>query len=180
MRLRVWAPGIGGPVIRGGRYDDLVGRYGAGLPATGLALDLDALDQALCAAQLGQLSIAGATPAPACMVATCARPVARELGAALRAAAVGEAEAARARGLRSWIEREPDLEHAWRLAERRGAERLTWIDTEHRDDRDHHDHGEPAAALIVRRWHYESDRASERAGAWREISQAPMSKRSPS
>lgn len=172
VRLRVWAPGVGGPVVRGGRYDDLVGRYGAGLPATGLALDLDALDQALCAAQpgqlgqLGQLGIAGAAPIPGWMVATCARSVGRELGAALRAAAVGEAGAARARGLRSWIEREPDLEHAQRLAERRGAERLTWIDISHADQVGHVD------ALIVRRWHYDS--------GWREDSEATMSNRSPS
>lgn len=161
VRLRVWAPGVGGPVVRGGRYDDLVGRYGAGLPATGLALDLDALDQALCAAHGGQRAI-GSAPTPAWMVATCARPVGRELQAALRAAAVREAGAARERGLRSWIEREPDLEHAQRLAERRGAERLTWIDV-----------GGPTAAPIVRRWYYE-------AGGWREDSEATMSNRSPS
>jgi ATP phosphoribosyltransferase regulatory subunit len=166
VRLRVWAPGVGGPVVRGGRYDDLVGRYGAGLPATGLALDLDALDQALWADQAGG-QVVGAAPTPACMVATCARPVGRELGAALRAAAVGEAGAARARGLRSWIEREPDLEHAQRLAERRGADRLTWIDT---------DHGGPTAALIVRRWYHQSGGQS----GWREDPQASMSNRSPS
>lgn len=169
VRLRVWAPGVGGPVVRGGRYDDLVGRYGAGLPATGLALDLDALDLALCAAHSGQPGMAGAAPTPACMVATCARPVGRELGAALRAAAVGEAGAARERGLRSWIEREPDLEHAQRLAERRGAERLTWIDISHGEDGHH---GDPTAALIVRRWHFDS--------GWREDPEASMSKRSPS
>jgi ATP phosphoribosyltransferase regulatory subunit len=159
VRLRVWAPGVGGPVVRGGRYDDLVGRYGAGLPATGLALDLDALDQALCAAQLSQQGQPGQPGMSACMVATCARSLGRELDAALRAAAVGEAGAARERGLRSWIEREPDLEHAQRLAERRGAERLTWIDI---------DHAASSAALIVRRWHYDS--------GWREDPEATMSK----
>lgn len=46
-RLRVWAPGVAAPVLRGGRYDDLVGRFGAPAPATGFALDLDALQQAL-------------------------------------------------------------------------------------------------------------------------------------
>lgn len=168
VRLRVWAPGVGGPVVRGGRYDDLVGRYGAGLPATGLALDLDALDQALCAAHGGQRAI-GAAPQPAWMVATCARSVSRDLQAALRAAAVREAGAARERGMRSWIEREPDLEHAKRLAERRGAERLTWIAIESRE----HHHGGPAEALIVRRFDHE-------AGGWHEDSEATMSNRSPS
>lgn len=46
-RLRAWAPGVAAPVLRGGRYDDLVGRFGAPAPATGFALDLDALQQAL-------------------------------------------------------------------------------------------------------------------------------------
>ncbi len=46
-RLRAWAPGVAAPVLRGGRYDDLVGRFGAAAPATGFALDLDALQQAL-------------------------------------------------------------------------------------------------------------------------------------
>jgi ATP phosphoribosyltransferase regulatory subunit len=171
VRLRVWAPGVGGPVVRGGRYDDLVGRYGAGLPATGLALDLDALDQALCAGevgQLGNLGIAGAPPA--WMVATCARSVGRELDAELRAAAVSEAGAARDQGLRSWIEREPDLEHAQRLAERRGAERLTWIDTEPGQQ------AGPAAALVVRRWHWSGGWD----GGWREEPRATTSNRSPS
>jgi ATP phosphoribosyltransferase regulatory subunit len=149
VRLRMWAPGVGGPVVRGGRYDALVGRYGAGLPATGLAFDLDALDQALCAARPGH--VAGQRHADACMVATCTRPRDRELIAALRAAAVGEAGAARAKGLRSWIERELDLEQAQRLAERRGAERLSWIDIEHRG---------PTATPVVRRWHF--------ADGWRE------------
>jgi ATP phosphoribosyltransferase regulatory subunit len=149
VRLRVWAPGVGAPVIRGGRYDDLVGRYGAGLPATGLAIDLDVLDQALGASQ----TFIGVEPTPACMVATCARPSGRELVAALRAVAVGEAGAARARGLRAWIERELDLEHAQRLAERRGVEQLTWIDI---------DQPGPTAAPVVRRWHF--------ADGWREES----------
>jgi ATP phosphoribosyltransferase regulatory subunit len=30
----------------GGRYDDLIGRFGRPLPAVGLALDLDALAEA--------------------------------------------------------------------------------------------------------------------------------------
>ncbi len=46
-RLRVWAPGVADPVLRGGRYDDLVGLFGPAAPATGFALDLGALQQAL-------------------------------------------------------------------------------------------------------------------------------------
>jgi ATP phosphoribosyltransferase regulatory subunit len=140
VRLRVWTPGVGSPIVRGGRYDDLVARYGVGLPATGLALELDALDQALCAAQL---RVVGADPPAARMVATSARELGREALAALRAAAVGEATVAREAGLRAWIERELDLEQAQDLALRRGAEQLTWIDIEGR-----------TLAPIVRRWQF--------------------------
>ena len=149
VRLRVWAPGVGSPVARGGRYDDLVGRYGAGLPATGLAFELDALDQALCAARL---TVAGAEPSRARMIAISARPVGREAMAALRSVAVGEAAAARERGLRAWIERELDLESAQVLAQRRNAEQLTWIDI-----------GGPTTTPIVRRWHF--------VDSWREESE---------
>ena len=43
----VYAEGPGEPIGGGGRYDDLLARYGAPLPAVGLALDLDALAWAL-------------------------------------------------------------------------------------------------------------------------------------
>lgn len=45
IRLRAWARGTSEPVIRGGRYDDMVARYGAELPAIGFAVDLDALER---------------------------------------------------------------------------------------------------------------------------------------
>lgn len=44
IRIRAWVPGASVPVLRGGRYDDLIARYGASVPATGFALDLDALE----------------------------------------------------------------------------------------------------------------------------------------
>ena len=46
-RLRVWSPEVSVPVLRGGRYDDLVGRFGTKAPATGFAIDLDTLEEAL-------------------------------------------------------------------------------------------------------------------------------------
>lgn len=141
VRVRVWAPGVGSPIARGGRYDDLVARYGVGLPATGLALELDALDQALDAAQL---TVAGAEPPAARMIVTGARSPGFESSLALRAAAVREAKIARERGLRAWIERDLDVEQAQGLAQRRGAERLTWIDIEG-----------PTSTPIVRRWHFD-------------------------
>lgn len=44
------APGPGEPVAAGGRYDDLLGRFGAPMPAVGFGVVLDALAQALPAA----------------------------------------------------------------------------------------------------------------------------------
>jgi len=46
LRLRAWASGSFAPLIRGGRYDDMVGRYGRSMPAIGFAVDLDALERA--------------------------------------------------------------------------------------------------------------------------------------
>lgn len=43
----IYAPGPGEPIGGGGRYDDLLSRYGAPQPAVGFGLDLDALEWAL-------------------------------------------------------------------------------------------------------------------------------------
>jgi ATP phosphoribosyltransferase regulatory subunit len=43
MHFEIFAAGAGAAVGAGGRYDDLVGRFGRPLPAVGLALDVDAL-----------------------------------------------------------------------------------------------------------------------------------------
>ena len=43
----ILAEGPGEPVAVGGRYDDLLGRFGRAMPATGVAIDLDHLDWAL-------------------------------------------------------------------------------------------------------------------------------------
>lgn len=45
--FQVFAPGAPGAIAAGGRYDQLLARFGAELPATGAAIDLDLLD-ALC------------------------------------------------------------------------------------------------------------------------------------
>jgi len=121
LRVRVWAPGSNGPVVRGGRYDDLLGRYGAAMPATGLAFDLDALEDALAAAEA---EVASGEHAPARLIATSGVGA---LDPALRAAAVAEARVARAEGLRAWIDEGVELEQAQGLAERRGADRITWF-----------------------------------------------------
>ncbi len=43
MLFRAYAPGPGSPVGSGGRYDELLSRFGAPMPAVGFALDLDCL-----------------------------------------------------------------------------------------------------------------------------------------
>ncbi|MDF0643239.1 MAG: ATP phosphoribosyltransferase regulatory subunit [Nitrospira sp.] len=43
----VFAPGVGAELGGGGRYDHLIGRFGAALPSTGFALDVDRLFRAL-------------------------------------------------------------------------------------------------------------------------------------
>jgi ATP phosphoribosyltransferase regulatory subunit len=45
--FEVYDPGLGAPLGGGGRYDDLLGRFGRPLPAVGFALRIDELHQAL-------------------------------------------------------------------------------------------------------------------------------------
>jgi ATP phosphoribosyltransferase regulatory subunit len=47
--FEVYDPGLGTPLGGGGRYDDLLGRFGRSLPAVGFALRIDDLHQALTA-----------------------------------------------------------------------------------------------------------------------------------
>ena len=47
VHFEIFAAGAGAAVGAGGRYDDLVARFGRPLPAVGLALNLDALADAL-------------------------------------------------------------------------------------------------------------------------------------
>lgn len=55
----IYAEGPGEPIGGGGRYDDLLGRYGSPRPAVGLGLDLDALAWALRVAQPATPSASG-------------------------------------------------------------------------------------------------------------------------
>ena len=43
MHFEVFVAGAGRAVGAGGRYDDLMGRFGRDLPAVGVSIDLDAL-----------------------------------------------------------------------------------------------------------------------------------------
>jgi ATP phosphoribosyltransferase regulatory subunit len=45
--FEVYDPALGAPIGRGGRYDDLLGRFGRDLPAVGFALNVDRLHIAL-------------------------------------------------------------------------------------------------------------------------------------
>jgi ATP phosphoribosyltransferase regulatory subunit len=58
MIFHVYAPGPGEAVGAGGRYDELLARFGPAMPATGFALDLDALESAVVALAATR----GATP----------------------------------------------------------------------------------------------------------------------
>tara|TARA_R110002096_G_scaffold434832_5_gene658246 strand:+ start:48936 stop:50177 length:1242 start_codon:yes stop_codon:yes gene_type:complete len=53
MRLQAFVKGAGGPVLRGGRYNELVQRYGRDAAATGFAVDIEALAQAESALESG-------------------------------------------------------------------------------------------------------------------------------
>jgi ATP phosphoribosyltransferase regulatory subunit len=51
--FEVYDPAIGAPIGGGGRYDDLLGRFGRKLPAVGFALFVDSLHQALAGEERG-------------------------------------------------------------------------------------------------------------------------------
>jgi ATP phosphoribosyltransferase regulatory subunit len=120
LRMRVWAPGVSVPLVRGGRYDDMLARYGADLPATGFAVDLDALEEAL---HHAEVEVDGAEVTTARLLAydgsqACARE--------LRGAAVGDARRARARGTRAWVDGRLTLEGARSYADARGILRISY------------------------------------------------------
>jgi len=51
--FEVYDPALGAPVGGGGRYDDLLGRFGRKLPAVGFALGVDRLHMALAGEERG-------------------------------------------------------------------------------------------------------------------------------
>jgi ATP phosphoribosyltransferase regulatory subunit len=50
--FEVYDPALGAPLGGGGRYDDLLGRFGRPLPAVGFALGIDRLHIALAGEEL--------------------------------------------------------------------------------------------------------------------------------
>lgn len=115
-RLRVWAPGVAAPILRGGRYDDLAARYGSPAASTGFAFDLDALEQALGRTPQDTDAPCGTLVAmdPAC-------PQGARVEAARRAAA------ARGAGEPAWVQADLSLEHAQTVAADAGAAALTFL-----------------------------------------------------
>jgi ATP phosphoribosyltransferase regulatory subunit len=51
--FEVYDAAFGAPLGGGGRYDELLGRFGRSLPAVGFALDVDQLHQALAGEERG-------------------------------------------------------------------------------------------------------------------------------
>jgi ATP phosphoribosyltransferase regulatory subunit len=100
IRFAGYGDGVGEPVLHGGRYDELVGRYGQPAQATGFAVDIEAIAQAQQARD-----VALPAPATAILVAT-SRPRRQE---GMRVAA-----ALRAQGLRAAVD----------LGQRRGRRAL--------------------------------------------------------
>jgi ATP phosphoribosyltransferase regulatory subunit len=95
VRFAAYAGGAPDAVLRGGRYDELLGKYGRAAQATGFAIDLEAVAQA-------QRSIGVAPPSAV-------------IGVAVHGAgASGLARALRAAGLRAVVQqRAPEAWGAW-------------------------------------------------------------------
>ena len=56
--FEVYDPALGVPIGGGGRYDELLGRFGRSLPAVGFALYVDPLHQALAGEKQGTGALA--------------------------------------------------------------------------------------------------------------------------
>ena len=121
LRLRAWAPGVSRPVIRGGRYDNLLSQYGVSMPAVGFAIDIEALE--------GALLHAGLEAGPKAVVRqrmVAVLPSPDEDKTRGRAAAV--AAQARAQGMVAWVQPAPDQHRAIELAVRAGADSIALVD----------------------------------------------------
>lgn len=116
VRLRVWCPGVAAPVLRGGRYDDLIGRFGESSPATGFALDLDALERAL--GDRGPKA-GGRSGRLVALHPDCTADARLEAGR--------RAAAARGSGEPAWVQHGLSLEQAQVVAADAGAGALTFL-----------------------------------------------------
>ena len=128
LRLRGWAPGAPRPIIRGGRYDGLLSRYGVDAPATGLVIGLDDVERL----------VERSGPEPD-LVAALVVAVAPGSSSATRGVAEREAARARAQGRRAWVEPHLDRGAAEAVADRVGAADIITI-------------SETASSPRVQRW----------------------------
>lgn len=128
LRLRVWAPGVSRPLVRGGRYDALLERYGVSMPATGFAIDLDVLEAAL---DHANGDAAQDESASACLVAVLDGTGldARRVQAATMAATLRQA------GQSAWVQPAADLARAQELATQAGADELAVLGPDARTQR---------------------------------------------
>jgi ATP phosphoribosyltransferase regulatory subunit HisZ len=62
--FEVYDPALGAPIGGGGRYDDLLGRFGRKLPAVGFALGVDRLHIALAGEERGTGALLARPPSP--------------------------------------------------------------------------------------------------------------------
>ncbi|MEP7199586.1 MAG: ATP phosphoribosyltransferase regulatory subunit, partial [Chloroflexota bacterium] len=67
-----FAPGIGYPIVSGGRYDELIGHFGQSLPAVGFAIEVE---RAMIALPSSDVSLAPDVVAEACGHAECQLPI---------------------------------------------------------------------------------------------------------
>ena len=114
-----FAPGLGTSLISGGRYDDLIGRFGLTQPAVGWAMTLD---QALAGREMQ--GIVQSEPAADILVSVAGCPD-----------GLSWVAEARSRGLQ--VEVDPlglEPEALWTAARRRGIPRAVWPDVNTTDD----------------------------------------------
>lgn len=110
VQFLVLCEGVGEPLAAGGRYDELLGRYGAPRAATGCAIDLEALEEAL--------ELQGRAPE---------REPERVLVAGARADRIEVAQALRAAGAVAVESDHSDEASAHEYAQRRGGfTRVVW------------------------------------------------------
>lgn len=115
MVFEVLVSGLAAPLAGGGRYDQLLARFGASLPATGFALDVGAA--------------AGMSPAAGQCPGTARSVMVAAASCDLRRDALGLASALRAQGFRVETTLHPaPLSDALRTARLRGANRLLFYE----------------------------------------------------
>ena len=116
--FHAYAPGTGDAVVSGGRYDELLGRFGCDLPGAGFALDLDRAAEALSAARFAE--------APVVRVVVVGREDS-PLASKLRSRGVAVVTAGNRVAAQVWA-RAWGFTHLVDVARNAGAEPYEWVD----------------------------------------------------